>query len=265
LTINGFGYIIHVLNEGVDMPGFVDVSNMSASQIKRLGQADDYQPAYRNPYAYRKPSAPKQTINFNADDVWAAAWQAFSINGAYIKALAPGVTQPEPNRLIVERLLADPTQITNESRQVGGVMRRYFKGLTFKVIEGKQLSPFMQSAFEVANKDVFASNYDLAIVVSLPATYEKSVKRDDVDRRIQWARGGNLGSIGDKVVAEIEIVKQVWSQNWNTWYVTGITDDDKVVFFSYKKQTNIGDRVTIQGTVKAFRDNSTQLNRVKEI
>jgi hypothetical protein len=220
--------------------------------------------AKRNPHAYRKPSSPKQTTSSNADDVWAASWQAYVTNGnKYIKV--PAVSGTNSNRTIVDQLLADTTQITNESREQADQMRRYFKGLTFKVIEGKALSPFMQSAFEAASKDEITSKYDLAVIVSLPATYEKATKRDDVDRRIQWARGGNLGSIGDKVVAEIEIVKQVWSQNWNTWYVTGLTDDDKVVFFSYKKQTNIGDRVKIQGTVKEFRDNSTQLSRVKVI
>ncbi len=167
------------------MPGFVDVSHMSNEEVRRMGHADDYDEdtnrrSYRNPYAYRKPTAPKENISFTADDMWAAAWQAYAINGnQYVKALLPGVPedQPQPNRAIAERLLANPEQITEESRQVGGVMRRYFQGLTFKLIEGKKLTPFLQSAFDAANKDEITSKYDLAVIVSLPATYEKSVKR----------------------------------------------------------------------------------------
>ena len=247
------------------MPGFIDVSNMSNLEIKRLSQMDDDIP-YRNPYAYRKPVTRtlKVTVTYNADDVWAAAVQAQSINGQYIKSITTG-TNNKTNRQIVDSLIANPTQITQESRDKGQSVRQYFKGLTFKVLQGKQLNEFNQTAMTIANRDTITSNYDLAVIVSLPATYEKSSKRDEADRRVNFASGGYLGTIGDKVTAEIEVVKQVWSQNWNTWYVTGITDDDKVLFFAYKQTINIGDRVTIQGTVKGQRDTSTQLNRVKVI
>ena len=222
---------------------------------------------YQNPHAYRKPSAPQPTINFSADDVWAAAYEAFVRNDKqYIKVLLPGVPedQPQPNRVIAERLLANPEQISEESRQVGGVMRRYFQGLTFKLIEGKSLTPFMQSAFDAANKNTINSNYDLAVIVSLPATYEKSTKRDDVDRRIQWAQGGYIGFVGDKTEQRIEIIRKIWSQKWNTWFYSGINDQDQVLFFAHMKtQLEIGSYVTIQGVVKVHRDNSTQLNRVK--
>jgi hypothetical protein len=52
---------------------------------------------------------------------------------------------------------------------------------------------------------------------------------------------------------------------WNTNYVTGITTNDQVVFFAYKEALDIGKVLNINGTVKAHRDNSTQLNRVKVI
>jgi hypothetical protein len=254
------------------MPGFVDVSHMSNEEVRRMGHADDYDEPmnYRNPYAYRKPQATTtRTVSFKADDVWAAAYEAYVRNGnQYIKALLPGVPedQPQPNRVITERLLANPEQISEESRQVGGVMRRYFQGLTFKLIEGKKLTPFMQSAFDAANKDEITSKYDLAVIVSLPATYEKSTKREDIDRRINWARGGFIGSVGDKVEERIEIVRKIWSQKWNTWFYSGINDKDQVLFFAHMKtQLDVGSHVTVQGVVKVHRDNSTQLNRVKVI
>ena len=262
------------------MPGFVDVSNMSDLEIKRLGQIDEVDPrdnpyayrnlARRNPYGYRKPMnrTPKVTFSHNTDDVWAAAVQAYNINGRYIKTLsdvAEGVIIDGTNRQIVDKLLADTMQITQESRDKALAMRQYFKALTFKLIEGKTLSPFLQSAMEFANQEQITNNLGIGIIASLPATYEKMVARDDTDRKIKWARGGFLGSIGDKVTADIEVVKQIWSQNWNTYYITGITSDDKVLFFSYKSNIEIGDRVTIQGTVKAHCTSSTQLNRVKVI
>lgn len=254
------------------MPGFVDVSNMTSEEVRRMGHADDYDEvtnrmSYRNPYAYRKPvkQVPKPALNFNTDDVFAASAAAFRINGSYVKAIAPGIEGQKTNRMIVEELLADPTKIGAEDREQGEIVRRYYKAFTFKVIEGKSLNDFTKTAMMVADRDVVTSRYDLAVIVSLPASYEKNAKRDNVDRRIKWAQGGFIGTPGDKVELTIEVVKQLWSQNWNTWYLTGITDQDQVVFFSFKKQIDIGSKIKIQGKVKGHRDSSTQLSHVKEI
>ena len=260
------------------MPGFVDVTGWSDEEVKRLSQMDDdaddprdnpyaYRNlARRNPYAYRKPmnrTAPVP-LNFKADDVWAAAWQAYVTNGKqYVKAITSDSKVNKVNRVIVEELLADTTQITQESRDASEAMRRYFMGLTFKMIEGRKLSDFMQSAYDSACKNTITTKLELAIIASLPATYEKSAKRDDVDRRINFAQGGYVGTIGDKVTLNIEVLKQLWSEKWNTWYLTGITGEDQVVFFACKEKFDIGTHLTVAGTVKGTRDNSTQLSRVK--
>jgi hypothetical protein len=248
------------------MPGFVDVSGMTYEDVRRMGHADDYdEPFVRNPYAYRKPvaSTPRvRKLELNTDDVFAAACAAQRLNGQYVKAIAPGTTQ-KTNRQIAEELLKDPTQIALDDRQQGERVRQYFKGFTFKVIEGKQLSDFAKNAMDIAGNDIITSTYQLAVVVSLPASYEKSAKRDDVDRRINFARGGFVGSIGDKVTLNIEVLKQLWSEKFNTWYITGITGEDQVVFFAHRTQYDIGTMLTVQGVVKSQRDVSTQLGRVK--
>jgi hypothetical protein len=222
---------------------------------------------YQNPYAYRKPvakaHAPK--FNHNADDVFAAACMAQRINGSYVKAIAPGIAGHKTNRMIVDELLADTTQLTQEDREQGMRVRTYYKGYTFKLLEGKTLSDFNNTAMTIAGKDVISSNYDLAVIVSLPASYEKSAKRDDVVRRINFATGGYIGdgSLSEKVTLNIEVLKSLWSQKWNTWYLTGITGEDQVVFFAHKTNYDVGTFLTITGNVKAHRDNSTQLSRVK--
>lgn len=219
---------------------------------------------YQNPYAYRAPVnvARVRKVTFNTDDVFAAACAAQRINGQYVKAVAPGLKQ-KTNRQIVEELLTDPTQIGLDDRQQGEHVRQYFKGLTFKVLEGKQLSDFNKSAMDIAGSDDVVSTYQLAVAVSLPATYEKNSKRDDVDRRIKFATGGYVGEIGEKVMLNIEVLKQLWSEKYNTWYLTGITAEEQVVFFALRTQYDIGTHLTIEGVVKSQRETSTQLNRVK--
>lgn len=252
------------------MPGFIDVSGMTYEDVRRMGHADDYDEetnrnSYRNPYAYRKPVTPTprvKQLGYSTDDVFAAACAAQRINGRYVKAIESGTTQ-KTNRQIVEEMLKDTTQITDIDRQQGDSMRKYFKGLTFKVLEGNSLTEFVKNAMEFATNDMITSTYQLAVVVSLPQSYEKSSKRDYVERRIRFAQGGFVGNLSDKVTLNIEIVKQLWSNKYNTWYLTGITTEDQVVFFAHKTQYDIGTMLTIQGVVKSQRDTSTQLSRVK--
>jgi hypothetical protein len=90
-------------------------------------------------------------------------------------------------------------------------------------------------------------------------------KRDETERRVQWARGGSVGVVGEKVTLNIEVLKSIWSQKWNIWFITGVTLEDQVVFFSCKENFDVGTHLTITGNVKGDRDNSTQLNRVKVI
>jgi hypothetical protein len=220
---------------------------------------------YQTPFAYRKPvtSTPRvKQVGYSTDDVFAASCMAQRINGQYIKASVDG-TNLKTNRQLAEEALKDQTLITDADRLQGECVRKYYKGLTFKVIEGKALTDFAKNAMEFATNDMITSTYQLAVVVSLPQSYEKSSKRDDVDRRIRFAQGGFVGNIADKVTLNIEVLKQLWSNKYNTWYITGITIEDQVVFFAHKTQYDIGTMLTIQGVVKGQRDNSTQLGRVK--
>ena len=250
------------------MPGFVDVTGWSKEDIRRLGHEDDYDGIPDVVFTrgfnkfYQKNNKPK--FSFDADKVWGAAVVAFRANKGYVKALAPGLNT-KTNRQIVDELLKDNVTLLDVDIEEGRKIRQYFKALTFKVIEGKTLTPFLTNAMTIAEKDFITDNLGVGTIASLPATYYKMTNRDEVDRRIKWARGGFVGEIGETVTTEIEIIKQLWSGNYNTWYLTGINDKDQVLFFPHKVDIEIGTRVTITGKVKSHRENSTQLSHVKVI
>jgi hypothetical protein len=243
------------------MPGFANVSNMTSRQIQRMGHEDDSTP-YRT-----RTNTKKVSVNYNADDVWSAACAAQRINGSYVKLSVVSESDPATtklsNRIIVEQLLADTFLITDEDRDHGKKVRSFYQAYTFKILQGKQLSDFDNTAMLIANRDVITGNYDVAVIASLPSCYERGVVRQSADQRINFATGGFIGKANDKVNVSIEVLKSVFSMKWNTNYVTGITSDDQVVFFAYKEALDIGKVLNITGTVKAHRDNSTQLNRVK--
>jgi hypothetical protein len=215
---------------------------------------------------YQKP-----VVNYNADDVWGAAVAAQRINGKYVKLSMISESDPainqQSNRQIVNSFLADPFTITDEDREQGKQVRTFFQAYTFKILQGKALSEFNNTAMLISNRDVITSDYDVAVITSLPSSYERGVKQQTVDQRINFARGGYVGTVGNKIqVANVEVLKCVYSEKWGTNFVTGINDEDQVVFFAYKNRLEVGKTISIQGTVKSQRNpNTTQLNRVKVV
>jgi hypothetical protein len=244
------------------MPGFANVSNMTSRQIQRMGHNDD-STTYR-----ARTNTKKVVLNLNADDVWAAACQAQRINGAYVKQSAwteTDATYRLSNRQLTEQFLADTTTITDEDREQSKKVRAFYQAFTFKILQGKHLSEFDNNAMVISNRDTITSTYDLAVISSLPSCYERGVKRQTVDQRVNFATGGLIGTVGKKVSTSIEVLRSAFSHTYNVNFITGINSDDQVVFFAYKKELEVGKMYDIYGTVKGHRDNTTQLNRVKVI
>ena len=208
-------------------------------------------------------------FTFNADDVWSAACAAQRINGSYVKLAMISESDPSltklSNRMLAMQLLADPFSITDEDREQSKKVRSFYQALTFKILQGKKLNDFDNNAMVLSNRDVISSNYDFAVICSLPSCYERGVMRQSVEQRISFAKGGFMGAVGNKVSATVEVLRSIYSQKWMTNFVTGITSDDQVVFFAYKEALEVGKMFDIYGTVKSQRDNTTQLNRVKVI
>lgn len=203
-------------------------------------------------------------LNFNADDVWAAACAAQRINGSYVKVV-PADQKGDTNRQIVDMFLGQPDLIQQCDRDLAQKVRTYYKAFTFKILKGIKLNDFDNTAMTIANRDVIESNYDLAVICSLPSCYERGVKRDTVNQRLEFANGGTIGVPGNKIRIEgAEVIKCNYSQQYNTFFVSCVTKEDQVVFFALRKDVPIGQIVNIDGTVKAHRDsNTTQLNRAK--
>ena len=213
---------------------------------------------------YQKP-----VLNLVADNVWGAACQAQRINGSYVKLSV--LTEEDKtsnklsNRQMIESFMVDSSLITEEDMEQGKKVRAFYQALTFKILQGKQLNDFDNTAMLISNRDVITSNYDVAVIASLPSCYERGVKRQTVDQRVNFARGGFIGQVGKKVSTSVEVLRSVYSHTYNVNFVTGINGDDQVVFFAYKKELEVGKMYDIYGNVKGHRDTTTQLNRVKVI
>ena len=260
------------------MPGFVDVSNMTALEVKRLGQMDDYDEEPYQPRRTWQPKARPAGMKHSVDNVWGAAVAAQRINGSYVKETmykvdpetsSNTVVDKRRNRDIMVDILANPAQLTVEDIAQGQECRKFLQNdITFRALKNK-LTEFDGSVSKVlAVTEEFDSvkhKLELAVVACLPASHARALERQAIQERVRQTSGTVIGQPGDKVQLDVEVVKSNYSQQWNTWYATAITADNSAVFFAYRQELARGAKYTIVGTVKAHRDGSTQLNRVSII
>ena len=262
------------------MPGFIDVSNWSDQDIKRLGQIDDYDdstPGFRGRPRATPARDQVTSITFPVSDVWAAACAADRVNGGYFKECVFEYTEGQPPRLVKDKnrhimmhFLYHPEQLLVEDVERGEQCREFLRNdITFRLLQGKALNSFDDAIRKVlAVEERFSAHqdrYELAIVACLPASVERSQARQNVDQRMKFARGGHIGKVGAKVtLTDVEVLSATRSKEWNIYWIRGITDQDQIVVFSNKESFDVGTHLSIQGKVKAHRDdNLTQLNYVK--
>jgi len=255
------------------MPGFVDVSNMTAREVRMMDHAADAEPY--QPRQTWKPWARPAGITHSVDNVWGAAVAAQRINGSYVKEDLYNYDDNGPkivkrrNRDIMVDILANPALLTVEDIAQGQECRKFLQNdITFRALKNK-LTEFDGSVSRVlavtADFDTVKHKLELAVVACLPQSHTRSLERQAVQDRVRQTSGELIGALGAKVCLDVEIIKSNYSQQWNTWYATAVTQDNSAVFFAYRQELARGEKYTIQGTVKAHRDGSTQLNRVSII
>lgn len=206
---------------------------------------------------------------YNVTDVFAAACAAYRVNGEYLKQDVitfhenGGHTVDKiANKTLVHQFLKGAFDLRDEDREMGEKVRQHCSGLSFKIITGKTLSDFEQAMLSIADKETTDSNYDIAVVASLPASYERAQARIKQDILLREKSGTLDNAIGDKVELDIEVVRCNYSNNWDTHFVTA-TVDNAVVFFASRNKIELGSKLRIKGKVKAHKEDRTQLSHVK--
>ena len=252
---------------------FVDVSNMTAREIQRLGHEDDEGTVQRQWTSRR--SAGGGHCGYSVSDVWGAACHAQRINGMYLKqdvwelpseSATAVQLQRKSNRNIMMEALENPFMITDEDRSAGEACLKFISNdMTFRALQNK-LTDFDRSVMKItAVAEKFfpqAHQLELATVACLPNSHQRALKRIAEQDRINQT-AGYIGALGDKVTVNVDIVRCVFSQKWNTYYATAVTSNNETVFFAIREPLNTGTLLSVQGTVKAHRDGQTQLNRVR--
>jgi hypothetical protein len=201
----------------------------------------------------------------DADLVWSAACTAYRLNNGYLKeseTIGDQVVRPT-NRDLVRRALDNPTLITDADRELAKNCRQHMAtAVTMQALK-TELGEWARITARVCGLDTVDSMYDFSVITAMPHSYIKQLKKESVDARLARCEPGAIGKINDKVELAVEIVRNNYSANFNTWFVSAITSNNHAVFFAYREAMQPDTHVTIRGTIKRHTDSATQLNRVK--
>ena len=202
-------------------------------------------------------------------DALAASAAAHRINNGYTRntyytgvVSADSISVKKSNRELMLDYLLDNTHILDEDYELAKKIKFYFDKKIFKILDDSVMDNYTQSVMKILSKKGIIMA-DVSILASVPESYFKGLERDRICDIIESACNEMLAPLKDRVTVSIEIVKCIFSKKWVTYFVTGITTDNKVVFFASKNPIDAGIHMTITGTVKKFQNNQTTLNRVK--
>jgi len=203
----------------------------------------------------------------DADLLWSAACTAYRLNSGYLKqpeVIGDQVVRPT-NREIVRRALANTSLITDADRELAQNCRRHMAtAVTLQALK-TELGEWAKITARVCDLDTVDSIYDFSVITAMPHSYIKQLKKESVDARLARCESGAIGKIGDKVVLDVEIVRNNYSAKFNTWFISAITKDNFGIYFAYREEMKSDTHVTIRGTIKRHTDCATQLNRVKVV
>ncbi|SVB28737.1 uncharacterized protein METZ01_LOCUS181591, partial [marine metagenome] len=189
---------------------------------------------------------------YEADFVWAASAFAHRINDGYVRFVEPDPNNPdkpkELNRNIIRGILNPskfhPKGTSTVGRQkaptiwkvakidykTGKEYRDFIKGLCMRAITCS-LNEFEQSAYRISCLDQISSkDYQaIGLIASMPQYVARATKRESVESIVSE----HYGKISERLEIEGKILTVNYSNNYNCYFVTMVTEKDNVLFFSY--------------------------------
>jgi hypothetical protein len=210
----------------------------------------------------------RPTLDLTADQVWAAACAAYRINRGYLKqaeVTADGKIVRPTNRELVRLYLTDDSGqfVTAADRKQGTKCRLdLLKQATMSALRNRATEWDLLTA-EMASLGTITTDYEVSVITAMPKSHAQNLTRESVDTRLAYCDNTPVGRVDERVDLVGEVVRSNYSNQYNTHYVTVITDANRQVFFAYRERIDPGANIRICGRVKRHADRATQLSRVK--
>jgi hypothetical protein len=208
----------------------------------------------------------RPTLDLTADQVWAAASAAYRVNGGYFKqpqVTDQGVITRPTNRELVRQYLAEPGVVSEDDLEQGRKCRQdLLKQATMAALKNQATEWTLLTA-DMAGLDTITTDYQVSVITAMPKSHNQNLARETVDSRLAYCETEPVGRVDERVELLGHVVRSNYSTQYNTHYVTVITDTNRQVFFAYRERLEPGANIRICGRVKRHADRATQLSRVK--
>ena len=158
----------------------------------------------------------------------------------------------EANRNVMEILAENNSLITMDVMiEAHDMIKGLEMDFMFKVL-GDNMNDFETSIHEflAENDDNLNVRYHIGVVAYIPEYVDRNTKLREMNERS--ADSNHIGSKGDKIAADIEIISKRQATAWAGWNINAITSDgNRVTFFTTKDElSNIKGIFTISAKVK---------------
>lgn len=207
----------------------------------------------------------------SAEFMWAVAAHIDRVSGGYVKfperdSDTGQVLRPRSLDLMRDEIRAGLVNVTAEDFELGRQAKDWHQGrLTFKLLRSHPLSEFEKTLLVILGQEEFASRRDgleMSILASQISAYRRGLELEQMTANVD---PGPVAEVGQRVQLEATVVRSIFSFQYNVFFITVYTSCNHIVFFSYREQLGEKQKISLTGTVKAHRPDSTQLNRVKVI
>jgi hypothetical protein len=210
---------------------------------------------------------PQSVFDYPADLVWSAACAAYRINGGYRKY--PDIQDAKivapTNRDLVKLYLADSSHqfITESDRRQGLLCRRTLQNSVTMQALKSDLSEWDLLIARMTELEQITTDYEISVITVLPKNYHQVVDRENLNSRLAHCDTTPVGCVNDRVTLKGEIVRVSYSNRFDTFYTTVITEANQEVFFAYRERLATTRKIRFCGRVKRHAGRATQLSRVK--
>jgi hypothetical protein len=199
---------------------------------------------------------------WNADQVWASASYATRINkGKYIKRSVDawgGTPAVIASKATAMKALQD--NLYNDADIANGKLARewFGKSIMFKTFSNN-LTSFDSSISNVLSIEDFTpsdTRQHLGLICSQVPNYIAGTALEGL------ASLKNRYEVGERPTITIVPHKCIYSENWGTYYIEAIADNEGRVLFPYKDRLELKKTYTVKGTIKSHDKDLSRLNRV---
>lgn len=236
-----------------------------------------------SPWAgYRKKM--KNATTKPVDDVLAAAFAAYRINGEYTKNfvyedyVTPDgdyiqTIKRKSNKVMVHEHMTSKTLMPITAEDIANVAkaREHFKKYTLRSLDTTNgLNDFEQSVYACITADTVSST-EFGIVAYIPALMEREIKDKEIKKIIKndYSASEHQGNLQEKITRTLTILNKRYLQNYDRFVYSAGDGANLYSFWHSSGVLNIDAEYEIEGKVKAHgtafkrKENETVLNYVK--